>query len=382
MVDLKKIYEESRSIESEKIRKLQDELDDFKTKYYSLVQDYELLNLNNKELKDKIYLMQEKLATVKTKEQTINELQDEIKSLDKKNEILVNKISHLTENVNELKNSEKSLKEELNKVNLDRTELLQKSKNFELKEIAYIIKLKKYDKLISNLNDFIKDLPKSKIINSKSQNEEESENCKATEEIIKELESILSKDNVSETINETEYKDINIDFKNIGISSLNISLTNTTSIPSVPSVPPVPNSLNNLNIPSIPSIPLVPGSINNINIPSVPSVPGSLTKLSIPSVPGALLNLNNTKIPGIPTAPGVPTIPNVVNAPSMPKPKPKAVPTKPAIKLEKTTKQLHWTRILILPESEEDRPNLIWNSLPEQNVNLKEIESLFEFKVR
>jgi len=104
---LRKLAEDSRIEETAKIKKLQHELDNLKTKYYDLKADFELISLNNSELKANIYSIQDKNKTPEqiNNELIIYELKEENTNLMKKIEILVNKINSLNEN-NEKKNDD------------------------------------------------------------------------------------------------------------------------------------------------------------------------------------------------------------------------------------------------------------------------------------
>lgn len=55
-------------------------------------------------------------------------------------------------------------------------------------------------------------------------------------------------------------------------------------------------------------------------------------------------------------------------------------PTKPKIVLKAKVKQLQWQRVLLLPESSPDRPNLIWNKIKETKLDIDEVVSLFGIK--
>lgn len=104
---MRKLAEDSRIEETAKIKKLQHELDNLKTKYYDLKADFELISLNNSELKANIYSIQDKNKTPEqiNNELIIYELKEENTNLMKKIEILVNKINSLNEN-NEKKNDD------------------------------------------------------------------------------------------------------------------------------------------------------------------------------------------------------------------------------------------------------------------------------------
>ena len=54
--------------------------------------------------------------------------------------------------------------------------------------------------------------------------------------------------------------------------------------------------------------------------------------------------------------------------------------TKPKIKLKVKLKPLQWTRVLLLPESDPKRPDLVWNTMKEPDIDIDEITSLFSVK--
>ena len=56
------------------------------------------------------------------------------------------------------------------------------------------------------------------------------------------------------------------------------------------------------------------------------------------------------------------------------------VPTKPKIKLKGKVKQLQWQRVLLLPKSNEKRPDLIWNEMKEIKIKQNDVEELFGIK--
>ena len=95
--------------------------------------------------------------------------------------------------------------------------------------------------------------------------------------------------------------------------------------------------------------------------PPPPPPPG------VPSAPGA---------PGVPPPPGPPPPPgapifNIVKGPQ---------PTKPKIKLKMKVKPLQWSRILLLPENDPKRTDLIWNNIKEPDIDIDEITTLFSVK--
>ena len=55
-------------------------------------------------------------------------------------------------------------------------------------------------------------------------------------------------------------------------------------------------------------------------------------------------------------------------------------PTKPKIKLKVKLKPLQWTRMLLMPETDKTRPDLVWNSIKEPEINIDEVTSLFSVK--
>ena len=55
-------------------------------------------------------------------------------------------------------------------------------------------------------------------------------------------------------------------------------------------------------------------------------------------------------------------------------------PTKPKIKLKVKVKPLQWTRMLLLPESDPTRPDLVWNNMKEPEIDMNEVISLFSVK--
>ena len=80
--------------------------------------------------------------------------------------------------------------------------------------------------------------------------------------------------------------------------------------------------------------------------------------------------------PPPPPPPGAPLPPGAPGAFFAPVVK----PTKPKIVLKAKVKQLQWQRVLLLPESSPDRPNLIWNNIQETKLDIDEVVSLFGIK--
>ena len=98
---------------------------------------------------------------------------------------------------------------------------------------------------------------------------------------------------------------------------------------------------------------------------------------------------------GVPLPPPPPPPPGVPGGPPPPPPPPGAPlppgapgffpvsvarPTKPKIILKTKLKQLQWQRVLLMPESSPDRPNLIWNNVKESKLDIDEVVSLFAIK--
>jgi len=144
---LRKLAEDSRIEETAKIKKLQHELDNLKTKYYDLKADYELISLNNGELKANIYSMQDKNKSLDqiNQELIIAELKEENNNLMRKIEILVNKINSMNEDISKAKDEVKDLKSNRN------SEILKPNIKGSNLEINNIIKFNIDGKIILTL---------------------------------------------------------------------------------------------------------------------------------------------------------------------------------------------------------------------------------------
>ena len=154
---------------------------------------------------------------------------------------------------------------------------------------------------------------------------------------IKHLEEVLQKANIS---------------KDTKVPESNASQTSQTNeTPNPPSQTPPPP----------PPPPPAPAAIP-------PPPPG------IPSPPGVPLPPGIPSPPGVPLPPGVPGVP--VFAPILRGPK----PTKPKIQLKVKVKPLQWTRVLLLPENDPKRPDLVWNTIKEPEIDIDEITSLYAIK--
>lgn len=111
LINLRKLSEDK--INDSQVKKLQFELDNIKTKYYTLKQDHELLLKSNSELKTALY-------SKAPESQDVNELKEENRDLMKKIEILVSKVNQLNEDLKfkdeELKNA-RNAKNEIENLN-------------------------------------------------------------------------------------------------------------------------------------------------------------------------------------------------------------------------------------------------------------------------
>ena len=142
----------------------------------------------------------------------------------------------------------------------------------------------------------------------------------------------------------------------------------TDSVPPTPSsIPPPPGVPTPPGVPPPPGVPTPPGVPPPPGVPAPPGVPpppGVPAPPGIPPPPG---------VPGVPPPPGVPGVPAFGFA-RVPQ------PTKPKIKLNVKVKPLQWTRVLLMPESDEKRPDLVWNTVKEPDIDINEITSLFGVK--
>ena len=109
---------------------------------------------------------------------------------------------------------------------------------------------------------------------------------------------------------------------------------------------------------TVPSTPLPPSSEVPLP-PPPPPTPGAPGGPPPPPPP-----------PGVPLPPGAPGFFPVSIA----------KPTKPKIILKTKLKQLQWQRVLLMPQSSPNRPNLIWNNVKESKLDIDEVVSLFAIK--
>ena len=121
------------------------------------------------------------------------------------------------------------------------------------------------------------------------------------------------------------------------------------------------NTVPSSSTPTPPPPPPPPPPPTGIAIPPPPPPPG---------VPGGP--------PPPPPPPGAPLPPGAPGAFGIAVPR----PTKPKITLKAKVKQLQWQRVLLMPETSADRPNLIWNNMKEPKIDIDEVIFLFGAKKR
>ena len=110
--------------------------------------------------------------------------------------------------------------------------------------------------------------------------------------------------------------------------------------------------------------------------PGIPGVPGAVPP---PPPPPPIPGMGPPPPPPPPGIPGVPGIPMPPGAPGFMAPN-VARPTKKKIVLKTKLKQLQWQRVLLLPKTAENRPNLIWNNMKEIKLDIDEVTYLFGAK--
>ena len=205
-----------------------------------------------------------------------------------------------------------------------------------------IEKLDEYNQLKSDFNKIVEE---NSILESKQKDLIESK-CKTIEEDIEHINYKKKEIKKENEQLESRIKQLEEVLKNCNISTETKNSENTT--PSITQANDTPNeSTQNPPTPPPPPVP---------SIPAPPSPPG------VPSPPG------------FPLPPGVPGVP--VFAPILRGPK----PTKPKIQLKVKVKPLQWTRVILLPENDPKRPDLVWNQIKEPEIDIDEIISLFSVK--
>lgn len=354
-MNIKKLSEEARQDDASKLKKLLREYEGLKNRYHSVKQDFELMALNNKELKNTIYELQENSQIQKLKNDGVelNLLKDENRQLMKKIEILAHRVSTLTQDLRKAEEDLRNKKEEIKieeKVVLQEKIVYVEKEVIKVKEVPIIVPQniipeKKKDREVfqktSIFNIHIEGCKIEKLNFVGVEKEKENIHIK-NNEIKKEKEIPKMSFKIAECIPQNLNNSFSIIGKDKKVEKENAqsivpSITNnkTSSIPNIPGVIPLvskvpPITINSeTNIPSIPlQIPQVPGKnnipsittvpISNNNIPKIPSVPGvpSITGVpKIPSVPGGV-----PSIPGIPSIPvsSIPVVPSITSIPGVP----------------------------------------------------------------
>ena len=218
-------------------------------------------------------------------------------------------------------------------------------------------------------------------------------NCKKLEEDIKDLE-FKQKELIEEKVNNLNNQLKNISYKKEELKKENQNLESkikqleediskgkgstkkdTPETPSSSSEPSTPQ----VSAPVPPPPPPPPPPPGIPPPPGVPSPPGVPTPPGIPPPPGVPMPPG---VPGVPMPPGVPGVPMPPGVPGVPAfgfargPQ----PTKPKLKLKVKVKPLQWNRVLLLPASDPKRPDLVWNTIKEPEIDIDEITSLFSVK--
>ena len=273
--------------------------------------------------------------------------------------------------------------------NIDVKALVLQENQEELNDLArkYAILKEEYHNLIETnkkLGGKYEEVTNNEISELEKHIKTEKEDSSKFEEFKKELEVKIKELSESISKSEQEIKEESFQETLDQISNqappqdtTQIPLGNTkvpeSSVPSPPStIPPPPGK-----IPPPPSlIPSPPGTVPPP--PGVPLPPG------VPPPPGVPLPPGVPPPPGVPMPPGVPPPPGVPMPPGAPFLMNPNVPvaTKPKIILKTKTKQLQWQKILLLPKTAENRPDLIWNIIFENEVKLDIDEVVSHFGIR
>ena len=128
-INLKKLFEDSKNDDKSNLRKLQREYNLLKNKYDSLNQDFELMYLNNNELKNTIYKIkeekEEKEENIKYKEEEYSILKEENKNIKLKLDEVNSKIVILNMNINKKEEDYENLLKKIKELN----ENLEKNNN-------------------------------------------------------------------------------------------------------------------------------------------------------------------------------------------------------------------------------------------------------------
>jgi outer membrane murein-binding lipoprotein Lpp len=350
LINLRKLSEDR--INDSQVKKLQFELDNIKTKYYTLKQDHEILLKSNSELKTALY---SKAPESHINESEINELKDDNRDLMKKIEILVSKVNQLNEDLKYKDEELKKAREEIENLKLNSSKVLNIQNLPSVPQVPGVPNIPSIPG-IPNIPT-VPGVPSIPTVPG-----------------VPNIPAIPNVPGVPSVVSVPSVPNI----KPVpGVPNIPSIPNGVPGVPGAPKAPSVPGVPNLPNIPGVPGIPGIPGAPKVPGPPGVPGIPG------IPGIPGA------PKVPGPPGVPGAPKVPGAPGVPTMPGVPQVAVPqqivykpvaTKPVIKLNKKLKPLHWNRVLLLPKEAPNRPNLVWNIMKEASIDMLEIVDLFEIK--
>ena len=335
------IYEALEKISHCKEKNFQEQLTNFQMKTGKIIchSDYELIVYRNQlnEMKEKCKKVEEQYENAIETYYMYEKIVEELITLHKNNN---HKKPYFTPNAPferyEFKSQSPIVQYDKNGV-FDFLDIYKDSQNKE--------QIEKLDEYCQLKLDFNKMVEENSLLESKQKELIESR-CKTIEEDINHIsykKEEIKKENeqLESRIRQLEELLKNSNFtKEKEISGTSVSTTPTleqkidTSIPSTPTPPPPP--------PPPPPAPPAP--------PGVPSPPG------------------------VPLPPGIPGAPSFLPISRGPK------PTKPKIQLKVKVKPLQWTRVLLLPENDPKRPDLVWNQIKEPDIDIDEITSLFSIK--
>jgi hypothetical protein len=115
VLNIKKLSEETKADDASKLKKLLRELEGLKNRYHSVKQDFELMALNNKELKSTIYELQEnaQIKKLNNEELQINELKEQNRQLLNKIELLAHRVGTLTQDLRKAEEEVRNKKEKI-----------------------------------------------------------------------------------------------------------------------------------------------------------------------------------------------------------------------------------------------------------------------------
>ena len=140
---------------------------------------------------------------------------------------------------------------------------------------------------------------------------------------------------------------------------------------------------------SIEKVPTIPASSSSSQVEPNKEIPSSQVEqtkeiptppvTSIPTPPPPPPPPAPPMPPGVPIPPGVPLPPGAPGVPIFGQLR-GPQPTKQKIKLKIKVKPLQWSRILLPPEDDPKRDDLIWSQIKEPDIDIDEITSLFSVK--